>query len=101
LWRWFLGAGVVHDLLLAPMFVAVGLATRRLSDVARTPVRLALAASALLTVLTWPLVRGWGRRAANPSALPLDYGRNLLVPIGVVWTVTLISVIMRLQQGRT
>ena len=89
---WFIGAGIVHDALLAPVFVLVGFATTRVPHAARTPIRLALAASALLTVFAWPLVQGWGRRAANPSALPLDYGRNLVVSLVAIWFVTAIAV---------
>jgi hypothetical protein len=93
--RWFFGAGVVHDALLAPVFVLVGFATTRLPSAARTPVRIALAASVLLVAFSWPLVQGWGRRASNPSALPLDYGRNLMVSLLVVGVITAVTIAVR------
>ena len=95
--RWFIGAGIFHDALLAPVFVLVGFATTRVPRAARTPMRLALAASALLTAFAWPLVQGWGRRDANPSALPLDYGRNLVVSLVAIWFVTAIAVAVRMR----
>jgi len=96
--RWLAGAGILHDALLAPLFVVVGFATIRLPEVARTPVRLALAASALLTAFAWPLVQGWGRRTTNPSALPLDYGRNLVVSVLAIWFLAAIAVAVRLRR---
>lgn len=96
--RWFVGAGILHDALLAPLFVLVGFATTRFPTAARTPVRLALAASALLTSLAWPLVQGWGRRDANPSALPLDYSRNLVVSIAAIWLVAGVAIGVRLRR---
>jgi hypothetical protein len=50
------------------------------------PVRLGLATTGLLTLYAWPLVRGYGRAASNPTALPLDYSRNLVVSLIVTWT---------------
>jgi Na+/melibiose symporter-like transporter len=98
---WFVGAGIVHDAVLAPV-VALGgwLTTRLVPDVARNPVRLALALSALLVAITWPLVRRWGAREANPSLLPLDYGRNLVVALAVVWALTATVVAARLVRDR-
>ena len=49
------------------------------------PVRLGLATTGLLVLYAWPLVRGYGRSESNPSALPLDYSRNLVVSLLVIW----------------
>ena len=95
--RWFAGAGIFHDAVLAPALVGVGLVTARLPAAAHVPVRVALAASALVIAFAWPLVRGWGQREANPSALPLDYGRNLAVTLITIW---LIAVCWTLERTR-
>lgn len=93
------GAGIVHDAVLAPVVVLVGWAVARVVPAwARPPVWFALAASGLLTLFSWPLVRGWGRREANPSLLPLDYGRNLVVALLVVWVVALGDVARRARR---
>ncbi|PZF85568.1 hypothetical protein [Jiangella anatolica] len=96
---WLAGAGALHDALLAPAVVAVALATRWLPGAARLPVRLGLALSALLTVLFWPVVRGWGRSPSVPSALPLDYGRNLVVILALTWLVVGVAIVVRVRRG--
>ncbi len=42
-------------------------------------------------LISWPLVRGYGRFAGNPPILPRDYGTGLAVVLGLVWIVTLAS----------
>jgi hypothetical protein len=80
---------VVHDAVIATLTVALAwIVGRWLPSVARGPVRGALALSALVVVFSYPLVRRLGARESNDSALPLDYGRNLLVVLGVVWLLT-------------
>lgn len=98
---WLAGSGVLHDALLAPVVVAAALATRWVPEAARLPVRLGLALSALLTVLFWPVVRGWGRSPSVPSALPLDYGRNLVLVLVLTWVVVAAAVVVRVLRGRT
>lgn len=97
---WLAGSGVLHDALIAPVVVAAALATRWLPVAARLPVRLGLALSALLTVVFWPVVRGWGRSPSVPSALPLDYGRNLAVVLALIWLAAAAAVVVRARRGR-
>ncbi|MBB5788552.1 hypothetical protein [Jiangella mangrovi] len=97
---WLAGSGVAHDALVAPALIVAALATRWLPVAARLPVRLGLALSALLTLLFWPVVRGWGRSPSVPSALPLDYGRNLLLTLAVVWLAVGAAVVARRRRGR-
>lgn len=96
---WFGGAGVAHDAIIAPIAVGVGWATRRLSVAARVPVRLGLAASALLTLLVWPLVQGWGRSNALPSALPLAYGHNLVGALLAIWIAVAAATVVGLHRS--
>ncbi len=91
--EWFLGSAVVHDALLAPCVFAVAWAVGRvLPRPAVVPVRLGLATTALLVAFAWPLVRGYGRRDSNPTALPLDYGRNLALSLVAVWLVVVAAI---------
>ena len=87
--RWVVGAAVVHDLLVAPMvtIVAIALAWRAPSWWGR-PVAFAAAASAIVAVFSIPLVRGFGRRVNNPSALPRDYAANLAWVLAGIWATT-------------
>jgi hypothetical protein len=86
---WFAAGLLVHDGLVVPSTVAVGWLVRRVVPAgARATVQAGLALSAVLALVTWPLVRGYGRAAqggTNPTLLPFDYGRNLLVVLAVVW----------------
>ena len=84
--RWFIGLAVVHDALLVPAVLLIAWTIGRIVPRrAVVPVRLGLATTGLLVLYAWPLVRGYGRRESNPSALPLDYGRNLVVSLLVIW----------------
>ncbi len=95
---WLAGAGIVHDFLVAPVVVVAAWLSGFLPRAARTPVRLGLAMSALVTVVFWPTVQGWGRATSVPSALPLDYGRNLVVLLAVVWVVVAVAVALRTRK---
>ena len=86
LFAWVLGAAVVHDALIAPVVLLVSwLLSRVLNRSVANAVKVGLATSAVFVVFSWALVRGYGRRRTLPSALPLDYGRNLLVTIAAIW----------------
>jgi hypothetical protein len=75
-----------HDLILMPVALGVGALIARFAPVwARWPAQLALYASAILAFVALPFVIGAGRRPDDPSALPLDYGRGLLILLAVVW----------------
>lgn len=97
---WLAGAGIVHDAVLAPIFIALALLTAKLPAPARSPVRIGLAISGCLTAIAWPLVRRWGASVANPSALPLDYGPNLALVLAVGWLVVLFAVLIRMRGAR-
>ncbi|MDP9864823.1 MULTISPECIES: hypothetical protein [Streptosporangium] len=77
---WFGGILIAHDLLLVPLVLATGVLTRRM----RRPYRAALVIGAVITLVALPMVLGFGRRADNPSQLPLDYGLNLVVILAVI-----------------
>lgn len=99
--RYLLGAGLAHDLIWAPAVVVMAAATSFLVPApARRPVRIGLAFSALLVLVSWPAVRGYGRRSNNPSLLPLDYTRNLLLLLGLVWLTVLVAVTGRRRRTR-
>ena len=100
---WLFGSGIVHDAVILPLAVLAGWATGRvLPPYARTPVRLGLAWSALVSIMFWPAVRGWGVRAGNPSLFPLDYARNLILTLVVTWVfVGLATILNRRRTRRT
>jgi hypothetical protein len=89
--RWlvvFVGSALAHDLLLAPVVVLLGVAVARLVPVwVRPAVQAGLICSGVVVLFAYPLVRGFGRRADNPTILPLDYGRGLVVVLAAIWLV--------------
>ncbi|MFI7453599.1 hypothetical protein ACIBQX_39335 [Nonomuraea sp. NPDC049714] len=80
---WALWAGgvlVAHDAVLVPVVLLAGVVVRR----AGGSVRAGLVVAGLVTLATLPTVLALGRRADNPSILPLDYGRNLLIVLVLI-----------------
>jgi amino acid transporter len=89
--RWIVGSALVHDLLVLPVVLAVAVVARRLVPPAAWPaVRWALATTGVLVLVSWPYVRGYGRRPSNPSLLPRSYGTGLLVALAAVWVVAVL-----------
>ncbi|WP_426368168.1 hypothetical protein [Streptomyces sp. E-08] len=78
---WLAGALVLHDGVLAPLVLAVGLLVAAVPG--RRVVRGALIVCGVLVLVTLPLLLRPGA-PPNPSALPLPYARNLLVVLALV-----------------
>ena len=94
------GVLVAHDAILLPAAIGLGALIGRLVPLgARAPVRAAGFVTLTLLVVASPLVLGLGRRPYDPSALPLPYGRGLLILLGIIWaaaiTVTVAGAISR------
>ena len=82
---WFVGSALVHDLVVAPLWVGLGwLAAKVLPRAARPAVAVGGAVSGVLVVVALPFVLGYGRLPDNSSFLPRDYGVTLLVLVAVV-----------------
>ncbi len=78
---WMGGALVLHDAIIAPLVLVAGLAVAAVP--ARGLVRGALLTAGALVLVTLPLLLRPGT-PPNPSALPLPYGRNLLLVLAAV-----------------
>jgi hypothetical protein len=90
--RWFVGLGLLHDLVVLPVVLGVGWLTGRLPTAVRRPVQAGLATTAVVTVFAWPLLRGYSRRASNRSVLPLDYTRSYVIVLCLVWGSVLVLI---------
>lgn len=98
---WFAGGVLIHDALLVPLTLLVGVALLRVVPGGyRGLVQGALVMSALLTVALLPLMSGRGRTPANPSQQPLPYTRNLLLVLLAVWLVTAALALHRARRRR-
>lgn len=87
LWaRWLVTGAVVHDLVVAPLTIAVGwLVVRFAPRAAKAPLQAGLVLSAILVAVAWPALRGYGRIPSNPTYLPRQYGPGLALSLLVVW----------------
>ena len=98
--RFVVGGALLHDLVVAPLvIVAAVLLARAVPGRARPVVQAALVISAVVALFAFPLVRGYGLAANNPTSLPHNYAANLLVVLGLVWAVAAALVLRRLRGG--
>jgi hypothetical protein len=93
---------VLHDGLLLPAFLAAGTLVHRLVPApVRAIVQAALIVTASVTLIALPLVLGYGRSADNTSALPLNYGRGLLLTLAVIWVPAGVAIAVRARRAAT
>jgi hypothetical protein len=96
---WVLAGNVAHDVLIAPLVCVIGIGlAQAVPEPGRTPVRSGLVASALVVAVAYPALRGFGRRADNPSILPLDYGTAVLTVLGVIWGLVAVWIAARVLE---
>ena len=93
---WTAGAIALHDGVVAPVVLGIG---ALIPPGVRPRVRGALVVGACLTAVALPVLVRPGR-PANPSVLPLDYGRNLAIALGAVVVVTGVRELVRRVRGR-
>jgi hypothetical protein len=90
------GGALLHDLVFAPLVVAAGVLLARLvPGRGRAPIQVALIVGGMVALFAYPLVRGFGRAAGNPTSLPRDYTTNLLVVVGLVWLAVAVGALVR------
>ena len=91
--RFVLGGTLVHDVIVVPVVLLVGLGLRRVVPARwRSPVQFGAVVSACVALFAYPLVRGFGHVHDNPTSLPHDYTVNLVVVVGVVWATVVVAV---------
>jgi hypothetical protein len=83
--RFWIGGALAHDLLLAPLILAVGVGLARLIPGRwRAMVQRTLIICGPLALFAYPQVRGYGHVLRNPTSLPHNYTANLLLVVAVV-----------------
>jgi hypothetical protein len=84
--RWWVTAAVLHDVVVAPVAVAVGwLVVHVAPRLAKAPLQAGLILSAVVVAVSLPALRGYGRIPSNPTYLPRHYGTGLALALAVVW----------------
>lgn len=89
---WLAGAIVLHDGVVAPLVLGVGLLLAAVP--ARRTVRGALVVAGALTLVALPVLLRPGA-PNNPTVLPLDYLRNWLLALAGVAVVTAVVLVLR------
>jgi hypothetical protein len=98
---WFLGSALLNDLVVAPVWIGLGwLSARLLPRAARPAVVVGAAVSGALALVALPFALGEGADPLNPSFLPRDYGRTLLVLVLVVWALTAVAAVLAVRRAR-
>ncbi|MBD0741598.1 hypothetical protein [Streptomyces sp. CBMA152] len=95
---WLVGAVVLHDGLIAPLVLLVGLGVAATRPGVRGPLRAALLTAGCLTVIALPDILRPGP-VVNVTVLPLDYVRNWLVLLGVVVLATVVVLVGKRGRG--
>jgi hypothetical protein len=99
---WFIGSALLHDLVIAPVWIGLGwLSVRLLPRAARPAVVVGAAVSGALVLVALPFVLGFGADPANPSFLPRDYGLTLLVLVLAVWALTAMAALVAVRRARS
>lgn len=101
--RFFVGADLLHDLVVAPVAAAVAFVVlRRVPAVVRAPLRFALFGSAVVVAIAWPGIRHYGRMRApdNSSVQPLNYATSTLTAVAVVVALAAIWCAISLMRAR-
>jgi hypothetical protein len=87
---WLLAALLIHDGLLAPAVVGLGLLLRRLvPDRGRRYLQAALLMGALIAVVALPMIYLQGSQPAVKALLLRNYGLNLTLILGVIAAISL------------
>ena len=95
---WLLGGVVLHDLVLVPVVLAVGIAARRLPAYVRAPAAVALVVWGSVTLFAVPVLGRFGALDDNPTLLDRPYLVTWLV--GCAVTVLLVGVAGALRSRR-
>ncbi len=98
---WLVGSLAVHDALIAPAtFIVAGVLRRALAPPLRAVVQAALIVSAVIVIVSIPVVGGFGSTPDNPSALPRNYALGLAVAVGLVWACSAVALGLAWRRAR-
>lgn len=90
---WVIGADLIHDLVIAPLVVVVGVVVvATVGRRWRPPIRGGLMASAIVFAVGWAPLRGYGRATApdNPTIQPLNYTTAVASVVAAIWIIVAI-----------
>ena len=93
---WLAGGVVLHDFVLVPLTLLLGLALVRLLPAnLRAAVAGGLVVLGTVTLMAVPVLGGWGANADNPTILDRNYPVGWLVVAGVTMLVVVVTIVLR------
>ena len=102
---WLLGAVILHDAILSPFVVAVGLLLRRtgrtLQVWALVVVQAVVVLGSVLALVVLPEIAAKAHGTKNDTVLPFDYGLRLLVVEGILALLVVAVLVVALRRRRT
>ncbi len=98
---WLIGALVIHDGILSPIVIGVGVALTRLPVRARRYVQAALIAGGSVTVIAIPMIYREDTQPPNKAILLQNFAANLSVLLGLIAAVTLVLYALRVARDGT
>lgn len=94
--RFWLGGALLHDLVLAPAVLGIGVGLARLAPRRRrATLQQALIICGPLALFAYPEVRGYAHILRNPTSLPHNYTANLLLVTGAVIAAVAVAGVIR------
>lgn len=91
---------VGHDGLLMPLAIGIGAVVGRLVPIlARGVAAAATYVSGVLVFVALPFLLGFGATPDEPSALPLNYSRGLIITLAIVWVAAAATVVYRRRRA--
>ncbi len=97
---WLVAAVMLHDGLIAPLTVGVGVTLTRLPARGRRYVQGALVVGALITVVAIPLIDRRDTQPAVKAILQRDYASNLALLLGLTAAVAFVLYALRVIRDR-
>lgn len=98
--KWLGGGVIAHDLLLAPIVVALGVvAARFLPSYARVPVAVAVVVWGSITLFAIPMLGEFGATPSLPSLLDRPYRPAWLIGTAVVVAAVVVSSVVRRRRA--
>ena len=92
---WLAGGVVLHDFVLVPLTLLLGLALVRLLPAGlRAPVAGGLVVLGTVTLMAVPVLGGWGANADNPTILDRNYPVGWLVVAGATMVVVALTIVL-------
>lgn len=99
--EWFIGGAILHDALLAPLvFIVGGLVARVAPATLRAVAAAVFVVAGGVSLYAVPALFGDGRESANPSMLPNQEPRNVVLVLAAIVLVGIAGAAFRLFRGR-